>query len=106
MMLLFNPTPVTKADNPLRFIQNFPSLRLNLRTNALLKNSQFNVIFTQVAPNHTNPHTGPTPARLPNYILGSFDSNLANQSLNVSKFSSLILIPLFPSIFEPLTCIP
>ncbi len=34
-----------------RFIQNYLSLILNPRTKALLKSSQFNVSFTQVASN-------------------------------------------------------
>ena len=56
---LIQPYSGHQSRQSLRFIQNFLSLKLNPRTNALSKSFQFNVRFTQVAPNHTNPHTGP-----------------------------------------------
>ena len=60
MMLSFNPILAMKADNPLKYTQNFPSPMPNLSTKVLLRGFQFKSGFLQVAPNRTNLHTGPT----------------------------------------------
>lgn len=49
-MLSFSHTQVMKAANPLRFIQNYPSLMLNQRTNTLSISSQFKCEFYSCGP--------------------------------------------------------
>lgn len=68
MMLSFNPILAMKADNPLKYTQNFPSPMPNLSTKVLLRGFQFKSGFLQVAPNRTNLHTGPLSISMPNLL--------------------------------------